>query len=175
MHLDLYYKAVPIAERLIHFLPLAPANFTLSLLAKCLSRRHAAILDRLQPIAGKNFSIKITDLGVILLLSVRPNEVTVQILQQARPCDVGIEGTLPVLVALLEGDLDGDALFFSRDLQVDGNTEALLTLRNALDSEDFSLKRELLNISGPIIPAARRIFDTLAPAHPGGLKSGARS
>nr|WP_231727302.1 SCP2 sterol-binding domain-containing protein [Kordiimonas lipolytica] len=139
-----------------------------------MSRRHANILERLQPIAGRLFSIQITDLGVALLLTVHSHAVAVKVVRQAPPCDVGIEGTLSVLFALLEGDLDGDSLFFSRDLQVDGDTEALLTLRNALDSEDFSLKRELLNISGPIIPAAQRIFEALAPAHPGALKSGGR-
>lgn len=174
MHTVLYRRAAPIAARSIRLLPLAPANLALSLLAKRLSRRHAPILERLQPITGKQFSIKITDLGVVLLLTVHRHAVVVEIVRQAPQCDVGIEGTLPLLVALLEGDLDGDALFFSRDLQVNGDTEALLTLRNALDSEDFSLKRELLDLSGPIMPAVRRIFEALAPAHPGALKSGGR-
>jgi len=175
MHTDLYLKAAPIAAGSIRFLPLAPANLALSLLARRLSRRHGAILERLQPIAGKRFSIKIADLGATLLLTVRPNDVTVKIVRQAPPCDVGVEGTLPVLIALLEGDLDGDALFFSRDLLINGDTEALLTLRNALDSDDFSLKRELLDLSGPVIPAARQIFGALAPARLRRLETGGRT
>ncbi|SDE11616.1 MULTISPECIES: ubiquinone anaerobic biosynthesis accessory factor UbiT [Kordiimonas] len=150
MHIDLYRKAAPIAARSIRLLPLAPANLALSVLAKRMSRRHGAILDRLRPIAGKKFLIKITDLGVTLLLSVHHHAVAVKIVRQATPSDVGIEGALPLLVALIEGEMDGDALFFTRDLTISGDTEALLTLRNALDSADFSLQREILAAAGPL-------------------------
>jgi predicted lipid carrier protein YhbT len=37
---------------------------------------------------------------------------------------------------LLEGKLDGDALFFSRDLVVDGDTEAVVMLRNIIDGAE---------------------------------------
>jgi predicted lipid carrier protein YhbT len=38
------------------------------------------------------------------------------------------------LMKLIEGEIDGDALFFSRTLKVEGNTAAVVVLRNALDN-----------------------------------------
>jgi predicted lipid carrier protein YhbT len=39
---------------------------------------------------------------------------------------------------MIDGALDGDALFFSRDLRVSGDTEAVVALRNALDDFEGS-------------------------------------
>ena len=47
-----------------------------------------------------------------------------------------IPGSLLTLMQLLEGKLDGDALFFSRDLVVDGDTEAVVMLRNIIDGAE---------------------------------------
>jgi len=42
------------------------------------------------------------------------------------------------LLDMIDGSLDGDALFFSRALQVSGDTEAVVALRNALDDFEGS-------------------------------------
>ena len=46
---------------------------------------------------------------------------------------VRIAGPLLGLIGLIDGTYDGDALFFSRDLVVEGDVEAVLALRNAID------------------------------------------
>ena len=46
-----------------------------------------------------------------------------------RPAHVAaIAGTFFNLLDMIDGTLDGDALFFSRDLQVSGDTEAVVAL-----------------------------------------------
>ena len=49
-----------------------------------------------------------------------------------------IAGDLAALLGMVHGAFDGDALFFSRDLTVSGDTEAVVALRNALDDFDGS-------------------------------------
>lgn len=73
------------------------------------------------------------------------------------------------LLNLLDGKVDGDALFFSRSLTVEGDTEALLTLRNAMDSDDIDLIREILSSFGPLqtplasmLPFGKRLFHRLS-------------
>jgi predicted lipid carrier protein YhbT len=53
------------------------------------------------------------------------------------------------LVDLLEGGLDGDALFFSRDIEIEGDTGAVLALRNAVESEEIVLFEEFAGALGP--------------------------
>jgi predicted lipid carrier protein YhbT len=52
--------------------------------------------------------------------------------------DAGIAGKFFNLLDMIDGTLDGDALFFSRDLRVTGDTEAVVALRNALDDFEGS-------------------------------------
>ncbi|MCR6497491.1 SCP2 sterol-binding domain-containing protein [Shinella sp. CPCC 101442] len=75
--------------------------------------------------------------------------------------DARIEGPLALLLGLLEGRCDADALFFSRDLSVTGDMEAMLALRNTLDDSAIDLPREFGALAGPFSPlvaaAARHI------------------
>jgi hypothetical protein len=59
------------------------------------------------------------------------------------------------LFDLMEGRLDGDALFFSRALVIEGNTEVVVALRNALDGEEIDLLDDVLSLFGPFNPLAR--------------------
>ena len=47
--------------------------------------------------------------------------------------DAYITGNLDILMSLLEGRIDGDALFFTRGLVITGDTAAIVGLRNTLD------------------------------------------
>ena len=71
--------------------------------------------------------------------------------------DAGVEAPLVTLLALLEGRCDADALFFSRDLKVIGDMEAMLAMRNALDDCDIDLPRDLARIGGPAAPVVHRL------------------
>ena len=64
--------------------------------------------------------------------------------------DARIAGRFLDLVGLIDGGEDGDALFFSRDLDVTGNTEAVVCLRNALDDVDGSIAARVADMFGPI-------------------------
>jgi len=51
--------------------------------------------------------------------------------------DARIAAPLLVLLGLIDGTYDGDALFFSRDLVIEGDTEAVLALRNAVEDAEL--------------------------------------
>lgn len=63
--------------------------------------------------------------------------------------DARVCGPLSNLVDLLEGRADGDTLFFNRSISIEGSAEAVVALRNALESEDISLFDEVFSLFGP--------------------------
>ena len=60
---------------------------------------------------------------------------------------------------LLEGRVDGDALMFSRDLTIEGDVEAVLALRNAIDDTQLDLAGESGSLFGPFGRSIERILD----------------
>ena len=71
--------------------------------------------------------------------------------------DARIAGPIAALVGLVHGAYDGDALFFSRDLVVEGDVEAVLALRNALDDAEIDLVEEAAAALGPLASPAQQV------------------
>lgn len=103
--------------------------------------RYPKIFDRLGSQQSKIFLIDPVNMPFALLLMPDSKNPTLRACR--RPCrvpyDARIAGTFLTLLDMIEGKLDGDALFFSRDLIVEGDTEAVVVLRNALDDLDGDL------------------------------------
>src|SRR5574337_342212 len=142
----------------LRFAPLAPLSLATARLARSLSRRHPALFARLGDQAEKIFLIDPTDLPFAFLLSPRPDAPRLEALRResAGTWDARIAGPLAALIGLIHGAYDGDALFFSRDLVIEGDTEAVLALRNAIDNEEIDLVREAAALLGPFESIAAR-------------------
>ncbi len=128
-------------------------------------RRHPGLFDRLAGLAECTFLIDPIDLsfGFLLRPSPLPSLVAVAKDPQTKTLTATIRGSLLTLIQLLEGKLDGDALFFSRDLVVEGNTEAVVTLRNAIDGAGIDVLDDLLSVLGPLAwPVGRIVGGTVA-------------
>ena len=69
-----------------------------------------------------------------------------------------IAGPLAALLGLVHGAYDGDALFFSRDLVIEGDTAAALALRNAVDDAELDLSEEIASMSGPFAAPLQKIM-----------------
>jgi predicted lipid carrier protein YhbT len=127
-----------------HFLlapiPLAVVQPLFTRIATHVATSRPELFARLGPHAGKRFLIDPTDLPFVLVLTPqteRPGLTAHRRIE--RPAhDASIAGTFFNLLDMIDGSLDGDALFFSRDLQVSGDTEAVVALRNALDDFEGS-------------------------------------
>lgn len=124
-------------------------------------KAHPTVFDRLDDHMTKRYGFVPSDLPIGFLI--RPDRQTLCVIRKpARPeADACVEGPLFLLLALLEGRCDADALFFSRDLTVTGDMEAMLALRNALDDSDIDLPRDLGNAAGPFAPLVRRAVGEL--------------
>lgn len=143
--------APPLLSMAMRLLPLAPLQPPLSLLLASIVRRHRGLFTRLGPHARKHFGIDPTDLPFAFLLSPnpdRPRLVAVGDLPQV--LDVRISGPLGALIGMVNGELDGDALFFSRDLRVEGDFEAVVALRNAIDDARINMIDEIGSLFGPL-------------------------
>lgn len=115
--------------------------------------RHRRNFDRLSDFEVARFLIDPVDLPlafVLELASEGPEVLTVSSGQEPEDVTATIRGPLRALLDLAAGRVDGDALFFNRDLSIEGDTEAVVALRNAMDDADLDLLEELAQAFGPL-------------------------
>lgn len=149
--------------------PLLPVGLLCAVLRPVLDRivrriaaRHPEIFARVAPYERSDFVIVPQELPFALHLRPDPAAPLLRAVPRTRlpPHVARIEGRFLLLLALVDGESDGDAAFFSRDLTISGNTEAVVSLRNALDDMDGSVAEEAAGLFGPpgraILAALRR-------------------
>ena len=130
-------------------LPLWPLQLVLTAFLQRVMTRNPAIFDRLSGHAQARFGIDPTDLPFCFVIEASPPRLTV-VRELPGSLDARISSSLANLLALLEGRVDGDALMFSRELVVEGDVEAVLALRNAIDDAQLDLVSELGTLFGPL-------------------------
>jgi predicted lipid carrier protein YhbT len=110
------------------------------------------------------FLIEPTDLPIQFLIRFdSPTPIVCQRRPAACAWDARIAGPISSLVAMANGALDGDALFFSRDITIEGDTDAILAMRNAVDAAEINLPYEIAGFLGPFSPAARLAMQIALP------------
>lgn len=141
-----------IAERAITAATLPLLRPALNLVATRLAQSRPDLFARMGAHARKTFLIDPTDLPFIFAMApdTQAPALTAHGRQEIPAHDGAIAGRFVHLLDMIEGSLDGDALFFSRDLSVSGDVEAVVALRNALDDFDGDLVREILAALGPL-------------------------
>lgn len=147
LHPALSHLLAPVPPQAIEL----PARWAL----QAVLERHPALLDRLGPHGGKRFVFIPSDLPFRFEIVPAERRLSVRRRGPVRQADVRISGPIFMLLALLEGRLDGDAVFFSRALSIEGDTEAILALRNAMDDSDLDLPTDLAAHAGPFGPMVR--------------------
>lgn len=154
------FSPVLLVGLLLRPLPMAPLQPLLRAGLRSVRRRHAEAFARLSALENKLIVIDAVDLPHCLALSFsaagEPGLRVADDDDRAR-ADATVRGPLLALVELLEGRCDGDALFFSRELVIEGDTEAVLVLRNALDGADIDIVADLASELGPLARPARAL------------------
>ncbi|WP_245416867.1 ubiquinone anaerobic biosynthesis accessory factor UbiT [Undibacter mobilis] len=132
-------------------MPLALLQPVLNRIATHVAGARPELFDRLGPHAGKRFLIDPVDFPFVLVLTPERKAPRLNAHRRhERPAhDAAIAGTFANLLDMIDGTLDGDAMFFSRDLAVSGDTEAIVALRNALDDFEGSALAAAIGSFGP--------------------------
>lgn len=146
-------------SRAAGLLPLFPLQHALSYVLSQTVQRHDPLLERLAEQGKKTVAIVPTDLPVAFLVRLDRTAPSVEVVRslEGHAVDSRISGTALSLLDLVDGRLDGDALFFSRDLAVEGDIEAVVALRNAIDGEGLDVVKDAVAPLGPFASSAERI------------------
>lgn len=137
-------------------LPLPPPPlFLLRPILRRVAARVAAenpdLFDRLGAHRHSWFLIDPVNLPFMLYLRPDPDALDFRAVSRGAipPHVARISGRFLRLLSLMDGDEDGDSMFFSRDLTVTGDTEAVVCLRNALDDVDRPVAETVADMFGP--------------------------
>lgn len=141
--------------------PLPPGLLqpALSTALNTLSRRHPGLFERLADLGTPIYLIDPVDLPLAFVLTADVDQPTIKTVRDGEGANAiaTIRGPLLTLISLLEGRIDGDALFFSRDLVIEGDTEAVVALRNAVDGLEIDVMAELAASFGPLAGVVRGV------------------
>lgn len=120
-------------------------------LARVFARRHPRASEALSALPASAVLIDPVDLPSGVLLRLGPGGLRLRLCDaDTAAADAVVRGRFGALLDLAEGRIDGDALFFRRDLTIAGDTALVVALRNALDGEDLDLMAELDAAAGPL-------------------------
>lgn len=123
-----------------------------------MQEKHPSIFDRLSQ-EEFDFSIDAIDLPFVFYLKPSKTKPILKAIRRGENIHASatIKGTLTNLLKLFEGKVDGDAMFFSKDLVIEGSTAATVALRNAVDGEEMSIINDLSEIFSPFEELAEKL------------------
>jgi O2-independent ubiquinone biosynthesis accessory factor UbiT len=121
-------------------------------------RRHPRLFENLERLDSAVVWIEPSDVPHRFRLAYGHGEVLLVVADgEDRVCDACIKGNLDALLNMLEGRIDGDKLFFSRDIEISGDTGVIVALRNTLDREIIDLLDDVTSLLGPFARPAREV------------------
>jgi len=120
-------------------------------------RAHPDVFERMDGFADAAILIDPIDLPYVFILKPdqRAPKLTIARAHPVEQANAIIRGPLASLLDMLEGRIDGDAMFFSRNLEIEGDTEVVVALRNAVDGAEIDLTADILSLFGPFAGPAR--------------------
>ncbi|MCP4819965.1 MAG: sterol-binding protein [Shimia sp.] len=142
-------------------MPLAPLSASLTVFARRIAKSHPRLFRRLGEHVFTPFIIDPTDLPFVICLNPNGGVPKIKVVRGHGDGAARIAGPLAALLGLVHGGYDGDALFFSRDLVIEGDTSASLALRNAIDDAELDLSEELMTLTGPLAAPVKRALTAL--------------
>jgi len=163
--------ALPLPERAPDFVrrlptpPLVLLRPVFQQLMAGLLRRHPRMFARLGEYGQRTFLIDPVDMPVVFIMkpdAARPR-LTPHGRGEALAWEAAVRGPLLKLVSMVNGEEDGDALFFTRDIVIEGDTEAVLALRNAIDDAGIDLVEEVEALLGPLAGPLAALRARVAP------------
>ena len=165
---------LPLALRLLAApAGLLPLGSVLTHGLRALAQRRPDVFDRLGEFRKTRFVIAPTDLVLSFIVIPDGRSAVVTVGSWMTDGDVVVRAPILHLLGLLDGSLDGDALFFDRCLEVSGRTDALLALRNAVEAAELR-PSDLLGLGGPLAGPLDRNLRALVAALQARFETSAR-
>ena len=169
----------PVIARVANLLPLLPLELVARRLIANAMEARPSFSSRLAEHTGRVFAVDPVDCPFVFIMTPNEGNTTMSVVRSLSDVeyDARIAAPLIVLLGMIDGTYDGDALFFSRDLVIEGDTGACLALRNAI--EDAELDPSLVlglprRVHGPFNRATdfmfghlRRVLDAPEESGPG--------
>jgi len=151
----------------LRMMPAPLVQKAIDALIKNMRDEHPALFKNLKRLPAAAVLIAPSDLIHRFKLSYGKKGIALTVLTEEEDLDFDaqIKGSLEGLLNLLEGRADGDRLFFSRDLEISGDTAVIVALRNTLDREEINLLKDMTAPLGPFAKPAQvaaEILETLA-------------
>ena len=149
-----------LARYLLAPVPLALLQPILHFAARHVAKSRPELFARLGSHVNKRFLIDSIEFPFVLVLVANPARYSLRAYRryQHPPHNASITGAFFDLFNMVDGSLDGDALFFNRVLRITGDVEAVVALRNALDDSDRSVVDTIVGALGPLSqPGARLV------------------
>lgn len=162
------FRVPDLVSSVLRPLPLLPLEIFLQQLTSSIVRRHPGILERIGRSGLLRFGIDPIDVPFAMEIALRDNSASVRLMRSLdeRHLHARIAGTLAALIGLVDGESDGDALFFSRDIAVTGDIAAVLALRNAVDAAEIKLIQEAVALVGLWVSQPGRLLRGLLTDEP---------
>jgi len=131
-------------------LPLYLIQPLLQLIVTRVVRQRPELFARIGTHTQKKFLIDPLNLPFVFLLEPDPVRPQLRARRRSDPVayDARIAGTFLTFLDMVDARLDGDALFFTRNLVIEGDTDAVVCLRNALDDLEGSIADDIAAIFG---------------------------
>jgi O2-independent ubiquinone biosynthesis accessory factor UbiT len=151
------FSPILLAGMLARPLPPALLQPALGIALAAIRRNHPEVFERLSGLGSPVFLIDPVDLPFVFVLNTdaQAPELRCRTSGDGMAATATIRGPLLTLIDLLEGRLDGDALFFSRELAIEGDTEAVVALSNAVDGAEIEIGAAIASLLGPLAGPAR--------------------
>lgn len=134
---------------------LTPATIQTAMLARLLNHllKGQAIAGELEVLNGKRLAIEITDIATALDFTIKRGRLYRTAYAGHGNRDVCIRGRLEHFWQLAARQEDPDTLFFNRQLEIEGETETGLYIKNLLDSLDYDWEAHFQAVLGKRIGA----------------------
>jgi O2-independent ubiquinone biosynthesis accessory factor UbiT len=133
-------------------IPLPIAGFLIRRLVHAAYKSFPDFFERLGQCKQATYLIDPIDLSFVLAMQLMTGHPKLRVYRREQAptqAKARVSGRFHDLIDLLEGVQDSDALFFSRRLEIEGDTEAIVTLRNALDNLNANVVTDSISALRP--------------------------
>jgi len=121
-----------------------------------MGQAHPRLFANLERLDHADVLVEPTDVPHRFVLSFGVTPVSLSVLNSPpSETQAQIRGSLKILLDMLEGRIDGDKMFFTREIGITGNSAVVVALRNTLDREEIDLLDDIASLFGPFASPVR--------------------